>query len=139
MRLAVARRNREMTVLGQRGYGVEYAARHRTGSRSRTTSDELVADGDRRCLCPVGDAQLGQEVGDVVLHRAPAEKECGRDLAVGPPRDEQAEHLDLAFGEGGAALRRELPRWGATQRTRRRDRQGEGHRVLEAEVVPGGL
>ena len=73
------------------------------------------------------------------FNRATAEDERGRDLAVGPPRDEQAEHLDLAVGEGGGAMRRELPRWGATQRTRRRDRQGEGHRVLEAEVVPGGL
>src|SRR5215212_6842272 len=124
MRLAAARRNREMTVLGQRGYGVEYAARHRTGSRSRTTtSDELVADGDCSCFRPIGDAQLGYEVGDVVLHRAPAEKESGRDLAVGPSRDEQAQHLDLAVGEGRGAMRREPPRWGATQRTRRRDRQ----------------
>ena len=63
----------------------------------------------------------------MVLHRAGTEEEGGRDLAVGPSRDEQAQHLDLAIGEGDGAGRRELL-------PGHRDGQREGHRVLEAEI-----
>ena len=92
-----------MTVLGVGYTGVREELRHRIGSSWRSgPSDQMVADRHRdRFFRPVGDAQLGQEMGDVVLHGAAAEEKHLGDLAVGPPRDEQAQHLDLAVGEQG--------------------------------------
>ena len=51
-----------------------------------------------------GAAQLGVDVGDVAVDRVLAEREALGDGAVAEPVGDEAEHLELARGEGAAAV-----------------------------------
>ena len=46
-----------------------------------------------------GDAELGEDVVEVAGHGVVADREIAGDLAVGPARGNEAQHLDLAIRE----------------------------------------
>jgi hypothetical protein len=52
-------------------------------------------------LCPVGDLQLGEDVGDIVAHGLRAEGELSRDGGIGVDPGDEAQNLALTAGEGG--------------------------------------
>src|SRR6266498_3707055 len=57
----------------------------------------------------VGGACLLEDMSDVALDRVGAQDERRRDLGVGLPRRDQAQHLDLALGEVIGVRRRRPP------------------------------
>src|SRR6266508_6534183 len=57
--------------------------------------DQLVTNGERDRLCPAMNAQLGQDVLDVLAHRLRADEELLRDLGLVQPFDEEQEDLEL--------------------------------------------
>src|SRR5690348_272263 len=65
-------------------------------------SDQPAPDGERRGLAPVGDAELAQNVADVVTGGLGADEELVRNLRIGQTLTEEAEDLLLAPGQGNA-------------------------------------
>jgi hypothetical protein len=59
----------------------------------RDRSDETAADGEGRGLGAAVDPELGEEVADVGLHRARADKEGQGDLLVRVSLGEQTQHV----------------------------------------------
>jgi hypothetical protein len=57
-------------------------------------------------LGPVGDLQLGQDVGDVIAHRLLAQPQPGRDRRVGPALGDQIQHLAFPVRQLREHLRR---------------------------------
>ena len=68
--------------------------------------------------------ELGEDVGDVLLHRATAEDQLAGDGEVRATLGHQAEHLDLTGGQGGEAT-------GV-------DGGGGGHRAVSSDPLLGG-
>jgi hypothetical protein len=56
---------------------------------------QLVTNGDRNRLCPVMNAELGQDVLDVLPHGLGAYDELFRDLGLAKPLDEERDDVEL--------------------------------------------
>src|ERR671917_437971 len=82
----------------------------RTGGRGSFCVErvgEIVLVGVGRRGRARRDAELGEDVAHVAGDGPVADHELGGDLAVGPPRGDQGEHLQLAPGEPAGSGRRE--------------------------------
>ena len=67
----------------------------------RSTRAEIAQDGEHATVVAVTGRQpeLGEDVVDVLFHRAAADDECGGDAGVGPAFGHQREYLAFARGE----------------------------------------
>src|SRR5690606_11179316 len=70
----------------------------------RIVFSQTVADSKCCRLCPVGEAQLGEDIAHVVAHRLLAEKDDGGDLLIGLPFGDEAKEPALFISQRVAQI-----------------------------------
>ena len=77
----------------------------RVATLSALALDQVLADGEERELQTIGDTELAEDLGQVVLHRFLTERDALRDLAVAVAGGHRRHDLELPRREGRTSVR----------------------------------
>src|SRR3989442_10695134 len=105
MACAVRRRSSSSCGWSSRSKSIDFfTARVKHGSAAGL--DDPVVEGEHDGGGAVSQAELGEDVADVALHRGLAHEQLGRDLGVAGAAADEAEDVELASGQLLDARRR---------------------------------